>query len=164
MVTVDGQHWNSRPDPCSKPANEYLSGVSPISDTRVALLCQGDIGFGKAAFIKLRDRSGEPQVHVKKDALGDAFERFKLTDLGDFVGVKGTLFRSKTGELTLACRLAYSVVRPTLIPRPEEVPSGALTAAWWSGLLSAGGESAEAVPGRAALRECAGAGSGAQAR
>ena len=58
--------------------------------------------FGKAAFIKLRDRSGELQVHVKKDALGDQFERFKLTDLGDFVGVKGTLFRSKTGELTLA--------------------------------------------------------------
>ena len=58
--------------------------------------------FGKAAFIKLRDRSGELQVHVKKDALGDQFERFKLTDLGDFVAVKGTLFRSKTGELTLA--------------------------------------------------------------
>jgi lysyl-tRNA synthetase class 2 len=58
--------------------------------------------FGKAAFIKLRDRSGELQIHVKKDALGDAFERFKLTDLGDFVGVQGTLFRSKTGELTLA--------------------------------------------------------------
>jgi hypothetical protein len=48
-VTLDGQQWDSRPDPCSKPANEYLSGVAPISDTRVALLCQSDIGFGKSA-------------------------------------------------------------------------------------------------------------------
>src|SRR5262249_30252648 len=58
--------------------------------------------FGKAAFLKLRDRSGELQIHVKKDVLGDRFERFQLTDLGDFVGVTGTLFRSKTGALTLA--------------------------------------------------------------
>src|SRR6185295_3696843 len=53
--------------------------------------------FGKAAFISIRDRSGAIQAHVKKDALGDAFELFKVTDLGDFVGVSGTLFRSKTG-------------------------------------------------------------------
>jgi lysyl-tRNA synthetase, class II len=58
--------------------------------------------FGKAAFLKLRDRSGEVQVHVKQDALGPEYERFRLTDVGDFVGVTGTLFRSKTGELTLA--------------------------------------------------------------
>ena len=45
--------------------------------------------FGKAAFIKLRDRSGEIQVHVKKDALGDAYELFKLVDLGDFVAAPG---------------------------------------------------------------------------
>jgi hypothetical protein len=48
-VTIDGQHWDPRPDPCSKPADEYLSGLAPISDTKVALLCQADIGFGKAA-------------------------------------------------------------------------------------------------------------------
>ena len=58
--------------------------------------------FGKAAFLKLRDRSGEIQVHVKQDALGPEYERFRLVDVGDFVGVTGTPFRSKTGELTLA--------------------------------------------------------------
>jgi hypothetical protein len=47
-VTVDGQRWSSRPDPCSKADDEYLSSVAPISDTSVALLCQADIGFGKA--------------------------------------------------------------------------------------------------------------------
>jgi photosystem II stability/assembly factor-like uncharacterized protein len=47
-ATVDGQQWSSRPDPCVKSDDEYLSGVAPISDTKVALLCQSDIGFGKA--------------------------------------------------------------------------------------------------------------------
>src|SRR5262245_9010070 len=45
--------------------------------------------FGKAAFIKLRDRSGEIQAHLKKEVLGDAYELFKLADLGDFVAVEG---------------------------------------------------------------------------
>ncbi|HEY1333014.1 MAG TPA: amino acid--tRNA ligase-related protein, partial [Myxococcaceae bacterium] len=75
--------------------------------------------FGKAAFIKLRDRSGELQIHVKKDALGDQFERFKVTDLGDFVGVQGTLFRSKTGELTLAAT-EYLPLTKALRAPPEK--------------------------------------------
>ncbi|MFZ5443652.1 MAG: lysine--tRNA ligase [Myxococcota bacterium] len=59
--------------------------------------------FGKAAFVVLQDRAGALQVHVKKDVLGDdAFRVWKLVDLADFVGVTGTLFKSKTGELTLA--------------------------------------------------------------
>src|SRR5258707_1787960 len=58
--------------------------------------------FGKAAFLKLRDRSGEIQVYLKKDVLGDSYELFRLTDLGDVVAVIGTPFRSKSGELTLA--------------------------------------------------------------
>jgi lysyl-tRNA synthetase class 2 len=75
--------------------------------------------FGKAAFIKLRDRSGLIQVHVKKDALGDQFELFKLVDVGDFVGVVGTLFRSKTGELTLAAT-QFKPLTKSLRPLPEK--------------------------------------------
>jgi len=77
-------------------------------------------GFGKAAFVKLRDRSGEIQVHVKKDALGDAaYELFKLCDVGDFAGAEGTLFRSKTGELTLAAT-AFTPLTKSLRPLPEK--------------------------------------------
>jgi hypothetical protein len=47
-VTVDGQRWSARPDPCSTADGEYLSSIAPISDTDVALLCQENIGFGKA--------------------------------------------------------------------------------------------------------------------
>ena len=59
--------------------------------------------FGKAAFVVVQDRSGSLQVHVKKDVLGeDTFKIWKLVDLADFIGVTGTIFKSKTGELTLA--------------------------------------------------------------
>ncbi|NTX16711.1 lysine--tRNA ligase [Myxococcus sp. CA051A] len=75
--------------------------------------------FGKAAFIKLRDRSGEIQVHMKKDALAEGYEVFKLCDLGDFLGVTGTLFRSKTGELTLAAT-KFAPLTKSLRPLPEK--------------------------------------------
>src|SRR4051812_2914600 len=59
--------------------------------------------FGKAAFVTLQDRSGTLQAHLKQDVLGeDTFKIWKLVDLADFIGVKGTLFKSKTGELTIA--------------------------------------------------------------
>jgi photosystem II stability/assembly factor-like uncharacterized protein len=48
VATVDGQGWSTRPTPCSAADGEYLSGIAPWSDTNVALLCQSDIGFGKA--------------------------------------------------------------------------------------------------------------------
>ncbi|MCL2626344.1 MAG: lysine--tRNA ligase [Cystobacterineae bacterium] len=58
--------------------------------------------FGKAAFVVISDRSGKIQLHVKKDTLGEAFAKFQQLDMGDFVGVEGEPFISKTGELTLA--------------------------------------------------------------
>ncbi|RMF19581.1 MAG: lysine--tRNA ligase [Candidatus Dadabacteria bacterium] len=59
--------------------------------------------FGKAGFLDVRDGSGRIQVHVRKDALAeDEFAIYKqIVDLGDFIGVEGTLFRTKTGELTI---------------------------------------------------------------
>ena len=59
--------------------------------------------FGKAAFVVVQDRTGTLQAHVKKDVIGeDAFKIYKLVDVADFIGVTGTLFKSKTGELTIA--------------------------------------------------------------
>ncbi|MDP3504527.1 MAG: lysine--tRNA ligase [Myxococcales bacterium] len=74
--------------------------------------------FGKAGFIMVQDRTGALQVHVKKDVLGDAaFAPYKLLDIGDFVFVKGTAFRSKTGELTLAAS-EYRPLTKTLRAMP----------------------------------------------
>src|SRR5215218_5112222 len=75
--------------------------------------------FGKAAFIKLRDRTGEIQAHVKKDALGDLYEVFKQCDLGDFVAVQGPVFRSKTGELSLSATKFVPLTK-ALRPMPEK--------------------------------------------
>ncbi|HCF58466.1 MAG TPA: lysine--tRNA ligase, partial [Myxococcales bacterium] len=76
--------------------------------------------FGKAAFHKLRDRDGDLQVWVKKDVLGDqAFELYKLADLGDIIRVQGTCTRTKTGELTLLAR-ELQLLTKSLRPLPEK--------------------------------------------
>ncbi|RLB95414.1 MAG: lysine--tRNA ligase, partial [Deltaproteobacteria bacterium] len=58
--------------------------------------------FGKAAFIRLRDRTGQIQAYVRKDRVGEAaYDLFKQMDIGDFVGVAGGLFRTRSGEWTV---------------------------------------------------------------
>ena len=76
--------------------------------------------FGKAGFLKLRDRSGELQIYVKRDVLGEeAYELVKLAEVGDIVAVEGTLFRSKTGELTVQTSL-FQILSKALRPLPEK--------------------------------------------
>ncbi|MBI5543027.1 MAG: lysine--tRNA ligase [Deltaproteobacteria bacterium] len=76
--------------------------------------------FGKAAFLKLRDREGDLQVWAKKDVLGDqAFETYKLADLGDIVAAKGKCTRTKTGELTLVAT-EFHILTKSLRPLPEK--------------------------------------------
>ena len=59
--------------------------------------------FGKAGFVKIRDRHGDYQLYVAKDKCSeDNFADFKSLDLGDIVCTTGTLFRTKTKELTIA--------------------------------------------------------------
>src|SRR5215471_16313419 len=58
--------------------------------------------FGKANFLAISDGKAQIQVYVRKDALSERdFALFKLLDFGDFVGVEGHLFRTKTNELTI---------------------------------------------------------------
>jgi lysyl-tRNA synthetase class 2 len=58
--------------------------------------------FGKAAFLHFRDGTGQLQAYVKKDEVGEqAHNLFKKFDVGDFIGIKGTIFQTKTGEWTL---------------------------------------------------------------
>ena len=72
--------------------------------------------MGKAAFFHLQDRRGKLQVYARKDRLGDeAYALFQTLDLGDIVGVRGHLFRTKTKELTLEAselRLLTKCLRP----------------------------------------------------
>lgn len=76
--------------------------------------------FGKAAFIRLQDRSGAIQVYAQKDTLGEeAFLKFRELDLGDILYVEGHLFKTKTGELSLwASRI--DLLTKSLQPLPEK--------------------------------------------
>jgi lysyl-tRNA synthetase class 2 len=76
--------------------------------------------FGKAAFIQLQDRGGRLQVYVARDSVGEEdFESFRKFDLGDIVGVRGTPFRTKTGELSLRAETVRLLTK-SLQPLPEK--------------------------------------------
>jgi lysyl-tRNA synthetase class 2 len=76
--------------------------------------------FGKASFIHFKDRTGRIQAYVRKDKVGeDKYRVFKLMDLGDFIGVMGSFFRTKTGELTLLAD-DVSLLSKSLRPLPEK--------------------------------------------
>jgi lysyl-tRNA synthetase class 2 len=76
--------------------------------------------FGKANFLVISDGRSKIQVYLRKDALTERdFALFKLLDFGDFVGVAGHLFRTKTNELTIwAARLEF--LAKCFIPLPEK--------------------------------------------
>ncbi len=71
--------------------------------------------MGKASFAKLQDASGQLQLYLQAEALGDAYEEFKDWDIGDIVGAEGTLMRTRAGELSVratALRLLVKSLRP----------------------------------------------------
>ncbi len=76
--------------------------------------------FGKVAFFHVMDASGRIQCYAAREILGeDAYSTFKKLDTGDIVGVKGTLFRTKTDELTLECS-SITLLTKSIRPLPEK--------------------------------------------
>ena len=57
--------------------------------------------MGKASFAHIQDRKGKIQLYLKRDDLGEDYQVVKLLDLGDFVGVEGFVFRTRTGEVSV---------------------------------------------------------------
>jgi len=76
--------------------------------------------FGKASFIHIKDTTGRIQAYVRKNKISDKeFETFKLIDIGDFVGITGSFFRTKTGELTILAE-DITLLAKSLRPLPEK--------------------------------------------
>lgn len=76
--------------------------------------------MGKASFATLQDRSGQMQVFLQRERLGDeAYAAFKGLDLGDIVGVRGQMFRTKTGELSVKAA-ELTLLTKALQPLPEK--------------------------------------------
>ena len=76
--------------------------------------------MGKSQFVKILDQQGQIQLYVKKDVVGEeAYATFKKLDLGDIIGAEGTLFKTKTGEVTVRVE-RYTLVAKALRPLPEK--------------------------------------------
>jgi lysyl-tRNA synthetase, class II len=75
--------------------------------------------FGKAAFAHVQDTTGKIQIYLRKDILGDKYALVKKLDIGDIVGIRGKLFRTKTDELTVEVD-DFVLLTKSLRPLPEK--------------------------------------------
>lgn len=76
--------------------------------------------MGKASFCHVQDLSGDMQVYVARDAVGEeAYADFKKDDIGDIVGIRGTVFKTKTGEITVHA-ISFELLSKSLKPLPEK--------------------------------------------
>ena len=77
-------------------------------------------GFGKASFIHIKDSSSSIQAYIRKDRVGDEqYQVFKLMDIGDYIGIKGSFFKTRTGELTILAK-DIKLLTKSLRPLPEK--------------------------------------------
>lgn len=101
---------------CAHARENYLEG----REVSVAGRITAHRDMGKSMFIDVRDQSGRLQVYAQKNVLGDElFDSFRHLDLGDFIGATGTLFTTKTGEISV--RLTqFVILAKALRPPPEK--------------------------------------------
>ncbi|MDO3681764.1 lysine--tRNA ligase [Paenibacillus ehimensis] len=76
--------------------------------------------MGKAGFAHIQDITGKIQIYVRADALEEAkYKAYELLDIGDLIGVRGTVFKTKTGELSVKAT-SVEVLSKSLLPLPEK--------------------------------------------
>lgn len=76
--------------------------------------------MGKASFADLRDTTGDIQLYIRRDAVGEEpYAAFKKMDIGDVIGVRGEVFRTKMGELSVFCTEVV-LLSKSLLPLPEK--------------------------------------------
>ncbi|MEY4688438.1 MAG: lysyl-tRNA synthetase [Verrucomicrobiota bacterium] len=114
---VDPFRANASPTHFSADAiKEYVPGQDNVMPVTVAGRLVTIRDMGKSQFVKILDQQGQIQLYVKKDVVGDeAYAAFKKLDLGDIIGASGTLFVTKTGEVTVrvdSCVLVSKALRP----------------------------------------------------
>jgi len=106
---------------------EILGGFETLQASEQAVAVAGRLmvvrDHGKSAFADLRDGAGRIQIYVRGNVVGDdAYRMWKLLDIGDFVGVHGPVFLTRTGERTVqvqSLELLSKAVRPLPVPKEE---------------------------------------------
>ena len=77
--------------------------------------------MGKASFCNVQDLKGGIQCYVARDAVGeDSYKDFKKFDIGDVIGVRGEVFKTKTGEISIHAALEEPAGAAGEVPRPDE--------------------------------------------
>ena len=77
-------------------------------------------GMGKVSFCDLKDKSGRIQIYARKDEMDEeAYDRFRKYDIGDIVGVKGDVFRTQKGEMSIRAH-EITLLSKSLQPLPEK--------------------------------------------
>lgn len=118
------------PFPHEFPDREEIDAVigqheqlEPGTETEVVHRIAGRIvgrrGHGKAAFLDLRDASGQIQVHARADVLGDAFGLLENLDLGDILGVEGRAIVTRRGQLSIEAK-EWRILAKSLRPPPDK--------------------------------------------
>jgi lysyl-tRNA synthetase class 2 len=124
----DGQNPFPNHFACRHTVAEVLAAAAGAPDTPVEASPRYQVAgrisainrMGKASFIRFRDRSGAMQAYVRLDKVGEAaYQRFKALDIGDFIGLDGQLFRTRSGEWSLLAHGAQLVCK-ALRPLPEK--------------------------------------------
>src|SRR6266567_3208686 len=101
---------------CAEARANYVEGREVALAGRVT----AHRDMGKSLFIDIKDQSGRIQVYAQKNVLGDEqFDIFRHLDLADFLGVRGTLFTTKTGEISVRLT-GFVVLAKALRPPPEK--------------------------------------------
>jgi len=107
--------------------NDYAEiDKETLAQQRVKAVVAGRIVLrrimGKASFFHIQDVSGRMQVYIRANDLPEVYEQFKHWDLGDIVGVKGELFITNTGELTINAEYVELLTK-SLRPLPDKFPN-----------------------------------------
>jgi lysyl-tRNA synthetase class 2 len=101
---------------CAQARANYAEG----REVAVAGRITAHRDMGKSMFLDVRDQTGRLQVYAQKNVLGEeSFDLFRHLDLGDFIGAKGTLFTTRTGEISVKLT-AFVMLAKALRPPPEK--------------------------------------------
>jgi len=104
----------------ARAAEAELVSATAAAEIAIAGRLMTIRGHGKTAFATLQDAAGRLQVYARADDLGpEAFESWSLLEVGDIVGARGTLFRTKTNELTVHLR-GFEILAKALRPLPDK--------------------------------------------
>lgn len=101
-------------------AYDHLETDAEGGEVRIAGRVMAIRGHGKASFAVLMDVSGRIQIYFKTDVLGEEkYSQYRLLDIGDIIGVRGVVFRTKRGEITVRVE-DFDLLAKSLRPLPEK--------------------------------------------